>query len=411
MRESFLSGLSSQARRTVVATFAVAATWALVGGLVGPIMPIYIASLGGRATDVGLASAFHAIAMGIVEPIWGRLSDRFGPRLLLGLSQFLSALVFAGFLVSNQLGWVFALQFGRGLTGVANAPIGRSILGTLLPPGQRGTAMGMWYTLSSFGRGGAGLFGGNVVDHFGYPVLFILAALLCSTAMILALAFLPSRLAQRQSTAIAVAGATPQREFHLDRFLIICLVTALALLTHSGGQVLLPLYLAQRLGLSVTEVGYLFTIQGLAIAAFTLPGGRLADRFGRKLLLLAGLALGMLAPLAIGLNLVSGFLSAAVLLAVGAAGTACLSPARSALLADAIPAHRAGFLTGIYGTAEDVGVLFGPLLGGILWDLAGPSVAFLALAAFALISVLCAVVWIREQPEVAHLPRSLMSHY
>jgi hypothetical protein len=39
---------------------------------------------------------------------------------------------------------------------------------------------------------------------------------------------------------------------------------------------------------------------------------------------------------------------------------------------------------GLYGMAEDVGILIGPLVGGVLWDRGGPSLAF---ASFSIVYV------------------------
>jgi predicted MFS family arabinose efflux permease len=70
----------------------------------------------------------------------------------------------------------------------------------------------------------------------------------------------------------------------------------------------------------------------------------------------------------------------ASLAVVMAAANAMANPARQALVADVAPAGRQGLTMGLYGVSEDVGILVGPLVGGVLWDRAGPSIAFASFA-------------------------------
>src|SRR5437870_918295 len=49
-------------RRIVVVVMALTALWAMVNGLFQPLLPVYVTSLGGSATDVGIATAASALA-------------------------------------------------------------------------------------------------------------------------------------------------------------------------------------------------------------------------------------------------------------------------------------------------------------------------------------------------------------
>lgn len=51
---------------------------------------------------------------------------------------------------------------------------------------------------------------------------------------------------------------------------------------------------------------------------------------------------------------------------------------------------------GVYGVAEDVGILIGPLLGGILWDRIGPAATFAMFAAVYGVTIVAAAVLLRE---------------
>jgi MFS transporter, DHA1 family, multidrug resistance protein len=118
------------------------------------------------------------------------------------------------------------------------------------------------------------------------------------------------------------------------------------------------------------------------VLLLTVPGGRLADRLGRKPLLVAGLAITSMPSIVVASGIAQSFFAMALLSVVMATGNAIGNPARQALIADVAPSGRQGLAMGIYGVAEDVGFLIGPLMGGLLWDRAGPPIAF---ASFALV--------------------------
>jgi hypothetical protein len=55
---------------------------------------------------------------------------------------------------------------------------------------------------------------------------------------------------------------------------------------------------------------------------------------------------------------------------------------------------------GIYGVAEDVGFLIGPLMGGLLWDRGGPPIAFAGFAVVYGVTITLVIILLREQPQV-----------
>jgi len=394
--------------RAIFSVFLLSGSWAIVGGLFQPLLPLYVASIGGSATDVGLASSSHALAMLFSEPLWGLMGDRSGAAMPLLVSRLVTGTVFVAFLLRTDVWWVFVLQFVRGLFDVALAPIGRALLATLLPRQKRGTAMAMWYTTNQFGRSGMGFVGGGIVDTLGFRVLFVICAALTMGSAILGFLGLrrlpgvhperPVSLDEPEGPSLPAPRARTRREL-MRPFLIISGVTALGTCAQSGWRTFVPLYAAVALGLSASEIGWLFTISGLAVLAFTVPGGQLADRFGRRPLLLAGLGLSLIPTLAIAIGLAASFAALLALMVVGSMGNAAFNPARTALLSDLAPAGRHGTVIGIYGMAEDVGLLIGPLAGGLLWDRYGPAAAFSAFALVSLIALGTAFTLIRESED------------
>jgi MFS family permease len=141
--------------------------------------------------------------------------------------------------------------------------------------------------------------------------------------------------------------------------------------------VLLPL-LAQTFGLSLAQVGLIRSAHRTAMAAFQIPAGLFAERFGERNLLAFGTLVASLAFLALGYA--SGFWMILVALFFAGLGSAVQHPLASTIISHAYPdAGRRGAL-GTYNFFGDVGKFaFGGavslcLLAGVGWQV--PVVAF-----------------------------------
>jgi EmrB/QacA subfamily drug resistance transporter len=116
---------------------------------------------------------------------------------------------------------------------------------------------------------------------------------------------------------------------------------------------------ADLAGLQWVTNGYL-----LALAVSLVIAGRLADRFGRKRLFLAGIVLFAIASALVGL---SGSIGMVILWRVvqGFAG-AMLQPASLAILRNTFPPHKLNMAIGIWGGSSALSVASGPIVGGLL---------------------------------------------
>ncbi len=102
----------------------------------------------------------------------------------------------------------------------------------------------------------------------------------------------------------------------------------------------------------------------LAFASLLLPAGALADRFGRKRLLLVGLALFTAASILCGAAPTIVLLNAGR--AIQGAGAALLLSAALATLADAFRGHERAAAFAFWGTVIGVAMTIGPIVGGVI---------------------------------------------
>ncbi|SFT40467.1 MFS transporter, DHA1 family, multidrug resistance protein [Kosakonia arachidis] len=173
-----------------------------------------------------------------------------------------------------------------------------------------------------------------------------------------------------------------------------CFFTGLAI-----SQILpfLPLYVAQ-LGVTSHEAlsmwsGLTFSVTFLVSAIVSPMWGSLADRKGRKLMLLRA-SLGMAITI-----LLQAFATNVwqLLILRGIMGlTSGYIPNAMALVASQVPRERSGWALSTLATAQISGVIGGPLMGGFLADHLGLRIVFIITALLLVVSFLVTLFLIKE---------------
>ncbi len=194
-----------------------------------------------------------------------------------------------------------------------------------------------------------------------------------------------------QATRVATAVMEPRRA----RIIIVLLALCTAFQMTSYGMIF-PLF-ARKIG----DFGDGVEVLATSVMAYSLAGviaapfmGSLADRFGRRPLLLVSFAVFTAA--------FTGYYLAATSLAFiairGLAGalTAGLGPATMGLVADIAPEDERARWIGIIGGGTSAGFIIGPVAGGLLYDKWGYGPPFLASIGIALITFLIAFFIIPE---------------
>lgn len=141
--------------------------------------------------------------------------------------------------------------------------------------------------------------------------------------------------------------------------------------------VLLPL-LAQTFGLSLAQVGMIRSAHRVAMAAFQLPAGLIAERFGERNLLAIGTLVAGVAFIALGFA--PGFWAVLATLFFAGVGSAVQHPLSSTIISHAYPGEGRRIALGTYNFFGDVGKFaFGGIaslcvLAGLSWQ--APVIAF-----------------------------------
>lgn len=336
-----------------------------------PLLPLYAESLGATGFWMGLIFSGFAISRTLVTPVFGRLSDRNGRKSFIVIGLFFYAIISPAFIwavTPSQLVWIRILH---GVAGGMILPIAQAYVGDISPQGEEGKWMG-YANAAFFGGFGFGpLMGGVVAEHLGMNVAFLAMGGLSLLAFFIALFFLPE--VSRRKLA-----ATPPLSFRkmsqsgtmkgLFSFQLALTFGRTAFFTF------LPIFAATRLGLSTGLIGIVLAINILLLSSLGIPSGRLADKVNRRFLVLLG-SLGNVAYLAL-IPQVQDFWQLLAVCILGSIGGAIAVPASSALAVEEGRKFGMGSTIAMFTTALNIGMVGGPILGGVVVDFTNISSVF-----------------------------------
>ncbi len=145
------------------------------------------------------------------------------------------------------------------------------------------------------------------------------------------------------------------------------IVTGGMFIDQLGGALLFPffgLYITSKYNVGMTEVGLLFTIVAVSGLFGSILGGAITDKYGRKIMILAGLVISAVSSLMLAFAPSLEFIYMAGLF-VGFFGNIA-GPARQAIVADILPEEKRVDGFGIMRVIANLAVVIGPAIGGFL---------------------------------------------
>ena len=348
-------------------------TTALGVSQVVPLLPVYAQELGATGFHLGLIFSSFALARSIFLPLVGKYSDTYGRRAFMLWGLFFYTLIAIGFVLSSQVYQLILCRFFLGGAAAMVIPVARAYVGDMTAPGHEGRIMGH-FNMAFFGGLAIGPWmGGFLKDFFGIASAFYSMGLLSALGFFLALATLPkSRSAQARHEQTQISYAA------LMRIPILAAVFLFRFGSIIGVGVLwtfLPLYAHERLALTSGRIGILVSLTVIMTTLLQPVFGRLADRVSRTRMALAG---GLMASLTLMLlPFCRSFAHLFVLnLAIGSAIGLYMPP----LMAMAVDVGReTGFITRVMSVLEmafSLGMVFGPILAGLLKEALGLDAVF-----------------------------------
>jgi EmrB/QacA subfamily drug resistance transporter len=431
------------AERAVLVAVALGALLApLNSTMIAVALPDIVDDFDTTVGTVGWLVTSYLLALAVVQPVAGKLGDRHGRRgfVIGGLAVF--GLASLGAALAPSLAFLIVFRVLQAVSGAVVFPNGAGLIRELVPADRRGGAFGIVGGSIALAAGLGPLIGGVLVGAGGWRAIFfvnvpfVAAALVIAWrsvprgrphgvattafdwlgAMLLAAVLIGSALLViegRHAPAAFVPGIPllvvlgfvlirwesrhPDPVFQPSFVAIRPFAAANAGIASSNlafYTVLLatPILLTRHLGWSSLQVGFGLALLSSPMVVLSPVGGRLADRYGRRMPSVAGcvvLAIGLL-PLA----LAPGLSPHALLpcLALMGAGVGLSTAGLQASAIEALEPSQAGVAAGLFSTSRYIGSFAGSIALARLLDeghgLSGFHAVFVIAFAGAVVSVL-----------------------
>ncbi len=358
-------------RVTLWAMVAVQVIMSLSFTFLSPVMPLYLPELG-IETDFhlylwsGLLGSVTSLVAAFTSPIWGRMSDRMGRKLMVLRSAFAISICTALMGLALNVWHLLAARLLMGaFAGFSAASV--VLIASQVPPRKLASSLGIMSTAQLVGSLIGPVVGGALADLTGsYRMTFFVAAAMSMSAFVLAWWLVPENFSPpKQGQERRSILASMRKMVGNGAMAALVLVLLLTQFATQAVQPVVALYVQDILGDRpdlATLSGLAFSITGLAGVIAVPLLSRASDRFGEKLVImlaLAGAAL-MTAPQAFthsyllflgerfGLGLFVG----------------SIVPITNALIGRLAPPEERGFTYGMTSSAYFLGNSMGPITGG-----------------------------------------------
>ena len=366
--------MKSGINRDVVIISCIFALSNTASGTLSPIWPIYIVELGATMTELGLLFSVASIAASALQIPSGLLSDRFGRKRLHAVGVLLGVIPPLMYGYAGRWLELLPLSVLAGISTGLTTAIRWTVVADISPD-EMAKAYS-WNIAGMLTGVTVGPFlGGFISDLYGIKSAFIACFLLYSATFLLSIMLRETRSKSKEEPPVPADDRRPM--------LKIALIFSATNIIQGFGFYLTtpvsPIFMTARFEVDYTQLGIIYALgSGLPSILVQFPGGKIADMYSRKKLIISTIIFSspFIATIPLSRNLIELVLS----LAINSLILNIAWPAYQALMMDSTPPNRRGFINGISATTMWIGMTAGSALSGFLWESFGASSPFYAAA-------------------------------
>ncbi|MEN9937640.1 MAG: hypothetical protein RLZZ387_4219 [Chloroflexota bacterium] len=393
-------------------------------GTIAPLFANYMGSLGADTGQIGLVFATYQMASLASQYMWGRWSDRIGRRKpLVAIGTAGLGIAYLAAAAVDGYGWLFGVRALEGVAGAAYSTGALALIGDVLEDeSQRGRLMGIYRMFGSLAFALAALGGGYLADTLGLRAPVLLAGGFYLLALLLVLGVREGKGRTATDHGQTTTDHRPQTEDRGDfpatsprpsnlghsRVLAPFLLLAFAWFMGMGSVAALwPVYM-RGAGHSQTVISGLWGLAALGEVPCLMLAGYLAERYGRKWVIVGGVA-GMACVFAAYTASTALPWLVAVQL-VRSMAYSCFETPALLYATELGLRERRGRMAGLYNTATGLGGISGSVAGGAAARQLGLPAMFQGVALLMLGAALAAALAMprlrRRQGESPRAPRA-----
>ena len=411
--------------------------------MIAVALPAIISGFGASIAGAGWLVTGYLIAMASLQPVTGKLGDRLGRRGLIlgGLAYF--GLVSLGATLAPSLAILLLFRVQQGIAAALVIPNGTALLREVVPAHRRAASFGLVGAVIGVSAAIGPPLGGFLVGSAGWRAIFLMNIFLLLPALLLGWRFIPKTAGRDSTHRFDIVGAVwlsallistawlltqsrkgdtslllpgvlaivlfsvlfivyelrrPEpvlqpRLFRHRSFSAACATNAFSNLAFYTTLLTLPILLAQREGWNEVRIGLVLMVLSATAVIFAPVGGRLADRYGRRRPVAAGLTLsatGLLILALAGADITIPLLLAS--LTVLGTGLGISSSGLQTAALEAVSPDEAGVAAGVYSTSRYLGSIVGAsVLAALLSSSAPGDAGFDTVFAMVVVAAIIAV--------------------
>jgi DHA1 family multidrug resistance protein-like MFS transporter len=357
--------------------------------MVIPFLPIFLLQIGVHEhTELWSGLIFGAafFAGAIATPFWGNLADKYGRKPMIvraGMALFIVYTLMA--FVTNPY-QILGLRIMQGLLS-GFIPGAITLIGTNTPREKVGYALSLISSATATGMIMGPLLGGGMAELVGNRWAFASAGIIVFLATILIIFWVKEENFKPSTKKGSIRNdfklALHNRPFFL--VLIITLIVSCSIMTL---EPLLPLHITELGGTSQYAsllTGVVISLPGIASVIFAPYWGKRADKVGFQRVLFIGLlgaGIGTIAQI-----IFSGILGFSIIRFVYGIFFCTVFPALNGLVVQSTPEDFRGRAFSLNQTSNQIGGMFGPIIGGFLGGIVPIQGLFIVTGSLLLIAV------------------------
>lgn len=331
-----------------------------------PFIAIYFHDrFGMNMTEIGGFFLMMAVVRSVFQLVGGEISDRVSRQSMLVWSVLVRSVAFGFIALSIQMDWgLWPVALGllvNSMVGAIYWPVGNALVADILPEAKRLDGYAITRAAGNLGWAAGPAFGG-FISTTSYAALFYISAVATFISSMIFLLWLKVPAAAKPMTRFRFSDLLsikddPLLTLHCSLIFVLYLVVA---------QLIVPFsyYSVEIAGISKTQLGYLYTVNGLLVALLQIPVTRLLAKTRLSSQLAIGAFIYAIGYASIGIFV--GFDYFLIAIAVITVGEVFMSPPSLTITSRLAPPERMGRYMGIFGFFTMSAWSLGPLYGGLI---------------------------------------------
>ena len=338
-------------------------------GLVIPVLPSLMNEMHINGATVGALTASFAIAQLIFSPMVGRATDKYGRKIMIVIGLFIFGISEFLFGIGKQIEVLFLSRILGGISGAFIMPAATAFIADITTKETRSKALG--YMSAAINTGfivGPGI-GGFLAD-FGIRVPFFFAGGLGTTAGILSIILLSEPKRNEENIEVNTENQDKKSRFKLifqPIYFIAFVLIFIASFGLSSFESFFSLFVDHKFHFTAKDIAFVITIGAIfGVIAQVVLFDKLVSRWGEIKLIRNSLILS--GTLVFLMTVVKSHMSILLVTFMVFIGFDLFRPSVTSYLSK-IAGDNQGFVGGMNSTFTSLANVFGPLLGGMLFDI------------------------------------------